>query len=222
MIEIEEKELEKLKASIATSVEKIAALTSSVTSLTENNSTLLEEKLVAKTAAQAATDDAAKKSGDIETLEASWGNKLTAAVGEKQSEIDTRNSIIAKMTSGAAATAIANEIALDGCVDAVLPHIKLRLTTEIVNGVAELKILDASGKISALTLDELKTEISNLKFLAPVIKGSNANGNGNPGSGEGGTNTKKFSELSGAELKVIRDNDVEEYNRLKKEYDAGI
>lgn len=221
-IEIDDAKLAAMEKSITDSVAKIEALNSSVTNLTDNNATLLEEKRVAKEAAQAAIDEAAKKSGDFDTLEASWQGKLTTAVGEKQGDIDARDSIIAKMTSGSAAMAMANEIALDGCVDAVLPHIKSRLTTEIVNGAAELKILDAEGKPSAQTLDELKTEISNLKFLAPVIKGSNANGNGNPGGGEGGKTTKKFSELSGAELKAIRDNDVAEYDRLKKEHDAGI
>lgn len=51
-----------------------------------------------------------------------------------------------------------------------------------------------------------------------LVDGSKASGGGAPGSNGGGAVTKKFDQMSGAELKELRANDPDGYQRLRDEY----
>lgn len=51
-----------------------------------------------------------------------------------------------------------------------------------------------------------------------LVDGSKASGGGAPGSNGGGAVTKKFNEMSGAELKDLRGKDPETYKRLSDAY----
>ena len=51
-----------------------------------------------------------------------------------------------------------------------------------------------------------------------LVDGSKASGGGAPGSNGGGAVTKKFDQMSGAELSVLRKEKPDEYTRLRDEY----
>lgn len=51
-----------------------------------------------------------------------------------------------------------------------------------------------------------------------LVDGSKASGGGAPGSSGGGAVTKKFDQMSGAELKDLRAKDPDAYQRLRDEY----
>jgi hypothetical protein len=75
---------------------------------------------------------------------------------------------------------------VQGSAKALLPHIERRLSVEQRDGKPVVVVLDAQGKLSAATLDELKAEIANDAAFAPLIAGSKASGGGAGGAGGGG------------------------------------
>lgn len=154
--------------------------------------TLLTEKKTEKDRADKAERDLAKakqqkaaEEGDIDALNASWQEKLDAALAEKDGEIESRDRIIRSTTSKAKAIELATTLAVPGSADVLLPHIEGRVRTEIKDGEATIVVLGHDGKPSALTLEELGKEIANDKRFAPIIDGSKATGGGANGSGGG-------------------------------------
>lgn len=146
-------------------------------------------------AARKAAEEAAKKSGDVEALEKSWSEKLSASEAAHAESEATYKGMINDLTVGAAATTMAAELALDGSAEVLIPHIKSRLTMELRDGKPTVKVT-VDGKPSALSLDDLKKEISESKAFAPIIKGSNSSGGGvNTGQGKGGAKTMKRSDF---------------------------
>lgn len=136
-------------------------------------------------AARLATEEAAKKSGDIAALEKSWGEKLAAEVATRDGQLTAYQATISNMTAGAAARTMAAELSLPGSADVLLPHIERRLKVEMTDGAPLIRVLDKAGKPSAMSIDDLKKEISAEKSFAPLLVGSNASGSGNPGSKDG-------------------------------------
>jgi hypothetical protein len=154
---------------------------------------LLGEKKTAKaeaTAAKKLVDEAAHKAaetgGDIEALNASWQKKFDDQAEASALSDSTKDKALNTITVGAAANSIASELSLKGSESVLLPHINRRLKVELVDGVAKTIVLDANGKPSAQTIDELKTEFRNNAAFAPLIAGSNAGGGGTGGENNGG------------------------------------
>ena len=137
-----------------------------------------KHRKAAEDKAREAAEEAAKKSGNVEALEKSWKDKLTQAEQAAQDKIGNLQGAITKLTTGATATTIANELAVQGSAKALLPHIQARLTTEYVENQPVVRVLDANGKPSALSLDELKEEIRKDAAFAPLLAGSKASGSG--------------------------------------------
>lgn len=96
------------------------------------------------------------------------------------------------------ATTIANELALQGSASVLLPHVRARLAVDYVDGQPITRVLGADGKPSALTLDELKQELSANEAFAPIIAGSKASGGGAGGSngGRAAPSTSNRSKMS--------------------------
>ncbi len=154
---------------------------------------LLAEKKAAKKAAEeaeaarrVAEEEAARKNGDVEALERSWAAKLEKRERELAGQIDTLQGSITTMTVDNVAVRLANEIAVPGSADLLIPHIKSRLAAEQRDGQFVTVVRDAAGKPSAATLDDLKTEFTTNPAFAPVIVGSKASGGGASGGGHGG------------------------------------
>ena len=192
-MEIDEKEFKKLQSDLADSLEASKALQVSVTKLEDNNKALLKEKSEAKTATQQAIEDAAKKSGDVEALEKSWQAKLIAETDPMKVTIDNQAKIISGMTSGAEASNMANELALKGSESVLLLHIQNRLSTEMTDGAPITRVLDINGQPSALSLEDLKKEISANPAYAPILVGTKASGSGNVGNKGGGADQKTIT-----------------------------
>ncbi|MFJ4543021.1 hypothetical protein ACIP1X_05375 [Pseudomonas sp. NPDC088885] len=158
---------------------------------------LLGEKKAAEKKAREAEDaarlereEAARKSGNVEELERSWTEKFTRREAELngmlEQERGTLSGQIRDLTVGRTATDIASALAVQGSAKALLPHIERRLSVEQRDGKPVVVVLDAQGKLSAATLDELKAEIANDTAFAPLIAGSKASGGGAGGAGGGG------------------------------------
>ena len=200
---------------------KVELLTDSVTKLEHNNQHLLNEKKEARKKAEQAeiekqeeAQKLAKAAGDLEAYEKSWSEKLNKINSSHETEVNELKNLITSVTSGKAATDLANKIAVQGSAIVLLPHIESRLTTEIINGKPETKILDQDGKISALTLQDLEDEFKTNPAFAPLLLGSKSNGSGNISNNEANTH-KKFSEMSSAELVQLHRTNPEKYQQLK-------
>lgn len=144
----------------------------------------------AEEAARLEREEAARKSGNVEELERSWSEKYNRREAELngmlEQERGTLSGQIRDLTVGRTATDIASALAVQGSAKALLPHIERRLSVEQRDGKPVVVVLDAQGKLSAATLDELKAEIANDAAFAPLIAGSKASGGGAGGAGGGG------------------------------------
>jgi len=158
---------------------------------------LLGEKKAAEKArkdaeeqARVEREEAARKSGNVEELEKSWSEKYSRREAELngmlEQERGTLSTQIRDLTVGRTATDIASALAIPGSAKALLPHIERRLSVEQRDGKPVVVVLDAQGKLSAATLDELKAEFANDVAFAPLIAGSKASGGGANGAGNGG------------------------------------
>jgi len=144
----------------------------------------------AEEAARLEREELARKSGNVEELERSWTEKFSRReaelTGTLEQERATLSGQIRDLTVGRTATDIASALAVQGSAKALLPHIERRLSVEQRDGKPVVVVLDAQGKLSAATLDELKAEIANDAAFAPLIAGSKASGGGAGGAGGGG------------------------------------
>lgn len=172
---------------------QVAELTKGIEALKSKNDELLTETKAAKAAkreaeekAKAEAEELARKSGNIEALEKSWQEKLAKAQAEAQRTIDALQGSITTMTVDNVAVRLANEIAVPGSADILIPHIKARLAAEQRDGQFVTVVRDAQGKPSAASLDDLKTEFTTSPAFAPVIVGSKASGGGAGGGSKGG------------------------------------
>lgn len=177
-----------------------------------------EKRKQAEEAARKAADEAARKNGDVEALEKSWQEKLSKREQELLAESAGLAAQVRELTVGRTANEIAAELAVSGSAKALLPHIQQRLSMDIRDGRPAVVVLDANGKPSAATLDELKAEFASDPAFAPLIVGSKASGSGAAGAKPGGGAVKRFNEYTGAELAAIRKSDPAKYERLKSEF----
>lgn len=182
---------------------------------------LLDEKKEEQRKARENADKAAKAAGDIEALEKSWGERLASETGGLKSEVSKRDAQLAKLTVGRAATEIAAELAVVtngvSSAKALLPHIERRLQMEMVGDEVRVRVLDANGKPSAMTIDQLKDEFRNDAVFAPLIQASKAGGSGaDGGKGNGGGGAaKSFNDLTEKERTELWRRDPAEFNRQK-------
>jgi rRNA maturation endonuclease Nob1 len=149
-------------------------------------------------AARKAAEEAAKKSGDIAALEKSWSEKLAQQLAETEGkykgELESLTGDINRLLIDNVAQGLANQLAVPGSADVLMPHIKARLKTDIRDGKRTTIVVDAEGKPSAMTLADLAKEISGNKAFAPIVAGSKASGGGAAGGkGGGATDTKTIS-----------------------------
>jgi len=172
---------------------QVAELTKGIEALKSKNDELLTETKAAKAAkreaeekAKAEAEELARKSGNIEALEKSWQEKLAKAQADAQRTIDALQGSITTMTVDNVAVRLANEIAVPGSADILIPHIKARLAAEQRDGQFVTVVRDSAGKPSAASLDDLKTEFTTSPAFAPVIVGSKASGGGAGGGSKGG------------------------------------
>ncbi len=144
-------------------------------------------------------EENARKNGNIEALERSWQEKLTKREAELLEQSKALESQVYQLTVGQTASTLANELAVSGSSNVLLPHITGRLQVETVDGQVKVRVLDAQGKPSAATIDDLKKEFRDNPAFKPLIAASHASGGGANGANSGGGAAKKPSEMSLAE-----------------------
>ncbi|MGO5535739.1 hypothetical protein PGK06_011035 [Acinetobacter baumannii] len=148
-----------------------------------------------KEAEEQAALEHARKKGDIDALEKSWGDKLAARETELLNEKQSLEAQVYKLTVGSKATELAAKLAVPGSDSVLLPHISNRLQVETVDGEIKIRVLDLQGKPSALSIEDLEKEFRANEAFKPLIRASNASGSGASG-GQGGGATKKPSEMT--------------------------
>lgn len=173
-----------------------------VAGLKAKNAELLAESKANKAAAKKAKEEAdaaaleaAQKTGDTATLRTSYEAKIAAREAEIAAKLSSYESNINSLTVGQTATSLAASLAIPGSADVLLPHIRNRLSVEYKDGVPVTVVKDASGKPSAMTVEELKAEFLANPAFAPIIAGSKASGGGASGGGRanGGAGAKTVS-----------------------------
>lgn len=183
-----------------------------------NRDALLEEKKEQQRIAQEAelekkrlAEEAARKNGDLEAIENSWREKLINTEQELKSKYDSAQKRIHELTVGRTAQELAGKLAKPHAQRLLAKEINERLTLD-ENG--SVRVLDAQGKPSALTIAELETELRNDVTYQDIILINNSSGGGATGGGFGGGATKKPNEYSVQEMKELRASNPELYNQL--------
>lgn len=142
-----------------------------------------------------------KKEGD-DPLDKKWQAKLQKRESELNGQIEKLQTEIQRITVDTLAENMAKE--LSDSPNLLVPHIKSRLTMEMVDGKATVKVKDPDGELSASTLDELKAEFESSEDFASVIRGSQGSGSGasggKGGGGEGKPSKPDFTKASPKEI----------------------
>lgn len=165
-----------------------------------------------------ADEEAARASGDVTALEKSWKEKRDADVAAETAKRERAEAALKKQLVDNVAQRIANEISTAPSL--LVEIIKKRLAVEIPSDPDSeplTRVLDVSGKPSALSVNDLKQEfIDNTEFAA-IMKGSSASGGGATNQQKGGgapTGKKKLSEMTATEEAQFANENPEEYKKL--------
>jgi hypothetical protein len=167
-----------------------AMIATATTGLRSKVDELLGETKTAKAErekAKAAAEEAARKSGDVQAIEASWQGKFTARETELTGALSQREAMIQQLTAGAAAKDIANELAIPGSARLIEAEVLKRLGVEVRDGEVRITVKDQAGKPSALTVAELKAELAKDPALQPILVGTKGSGGGAAGQSGGAT-----------------------------------
>jgi hypothetical protein len=156
---------------------------------------LNEAKRVAKEAQDkldALGVDAARKAGDIATLEKSWKEKSEAEVGKRDSRIQLLETGLKNAAITEATSKIASKLTEHTSI--LSPHIRSRITAEIdpETGLAVTRFLDKDGKVSALSADDLQKEFAENKEFSAIIRVSKATGGNAGGAGNGANGANRI------------------------------
>ncbi|WP_236203924.1 hypothetical protein [Pseudomonas protegens] len=201
--------------------EDVSGLKSKVEELLAEKKSEADKRKAAEEQARLEREEALRKSGNVEELEKSWSEKYSRReaelAGQLESERNTLQGQIRDLTVGRTATEIATTLAIPGSAKALLPHIERRLSVEQRDGKPTVVVLDQAGKLSATTLEELKSEFTKDPAFGPLIAGSKASGGGAGGAGNSGGAALKRSEMSSvAKREFITANGQDAYLKLPK------
>lgn len=155
----------------------------------------------------------ALKNKDVEKLQKQWLKQKTDMEAAHKTELEARDQKIAKF-EGYTKKQLIDNVALELATQlnpkspkVLLPHIKERLQADLDGDSPVTKILDSSGKVSNLTIDQLKAEFVANKDFAGIIIGSQASGSaGNPkpnGSANNQNSNEKPADLSNLDPKAL-------------------
>lgn len=177
---------------------QLGSLQDTVKKLEENNKALLSEKLEAKRLADEAAEEVARKTGDVKSLEKSWAEKLEA----ERKAADSIRQTLDRVTAGATAATVAAEL-FGEHAELMADHVARRLRTEYADGNPAVRVLDAAGNLTALSVEDLKNEFRNNAKFAPFIVASRANGGGNANQGGGGGGGSGKATMKRADFELL-------------------
>ena len=175
----------------------VAALQKELETIRAHHEKLLGETKAAKAkqreadeAARIAAEEAARKSGDTAALDKSWQEKHAKAESEWKTQNERLNRELQGILVDSVAQKAALEIAIDAeCGELLADKIKGFLSIAERDGKMQTVVVDADGKPSALTVDELKKTLA--EKYPRLVKGS-------PAGGAGGAGFKSAGSASGA------------------------
>lgn len=147
---------------------------------------------------RALAEEAARKSGDIDALEKSWKEKSAGEVKAERDKAAAIHGHLRKMLVETVADKLASETST---VPSLMREAYLkRLDVNLDGDTPSTRVLDAAGKPSALSLDDLKKEILADKTYAPILKGVDSSGGGAGAGrpGAGGFSLKQFKKQDGS------------------------
>lgn len=133
-----------------------------------------------------AEEKARLASGSVEDVRKSYDQKIQKLTEEYEGKLSGLSGQLQGLTVGQTATALAADLAVPGSAKALLPHIRSRLSMEMRDGVPTTVVLDANGKPSATTIEELKAEFAADAAFAPLIAAGKGTGGGAAGGNKGG------------------------------------
>lgn len=142
-----------------------------------------EQKLAEIEAQKASTEEEdLKRRGKIDVLEKSWNDKFASQQSEFEKQIESYKNFIVKSLGDDLAEKMSAEFYPDA-PKVMIPHFRSRISVdfeadETGNIVPKRRILDSTGKPSALTPDELKKEFLSNNEFSGMIKATQASGSG--------------------------------------------
>ena len=188
-----------------------------VSGLKANYARLMDEKKEQQRLAreaQAETDrlaeEAARKNGDIATLEASWQAKFQEREAQLLAEAKSHQDKVLKLTVGSEAQKLAQKLAVQGSSDVLLPHIKHRLYLKDDGSVG---VLDSQGGLSAATIDDLEKEFRTNAAFKPLLAADCGSGGGATG-GFGGGAVKKREDYTEQEMREMLDREPAKFKQI--------
>jgi hypothetical protein len=177
---------------------------------------------------EAARADAMAKAltdGDAKAIETRYKQQMDDLKSRNQIDFDAQKNKYDALVASNKATQknsiisdLVTEMANDKSVKALKALLNGRIDTNPETG--EAIFLDEKGGATSLDAEGFKRDIIADGMYDSLLKSGivTLGGGGLNGGGDGGGTTKKFEELSGAELSAIRKKNPAEYDRLKAAY----
>ena len=155
-------------------------------------------------------EEAARKTGDIATLEASWQAKFQEREAQLLAEAKSHQDKVLKLTVGSEAQKLAQKLAVQGSSDVLLPHIKHRLYLKDDGSVG---VLDSQGGLSAATIEDLEKEFRTNAAFKPLLAADCGSGGGATG-GFGGGAVKKREDYTEQEMREMLDREPAKFKQI--------
>ena len=188
-----------------------------VSGLKANYARLMDEKKEQQRLAREAqaekdrlAEEAARKTGDIATLEASWQAKFQEREAQLLAEAKSHQDKVLKLTVGSEAQKLAQKLAVQGSSDVLLPHIKHRLYLKDDGSVG---VLDSQGGLSAATIEDLEKEFRTNAAFKPLLAADCGSGGGATG-GFGGGAVKKREDYTEQEMREMLDREPAKFKQI--------
>lgn len=148
----------------------------------------------------------------VEQQRASFEKKIEKLQNDYAKERDGLLSHLSKVHRDDVATRLASEIS--DTPELLAPFILNRLKFELGASGPETRVLDADGKLSASTVEELREEFkTNAKFAA-LVRGPASSGGGAHNTPPGASGPKKPEEYTEAERVALHRTNPAEFQRL--------
>lgn len=154
--------------------EDLSGLKAQVASLLGEKKTAQEKQTAAEKAAKEAAEQAARKNGDVEALDASYKAKIAELTDGFNQQLSGYKNTVSELTVGSAAKDIASKV-FGKNASIMLPHVLKRLALEEADGKHSVRVTK-DGQPTAATLEDLQKEFTNNPEYASVVVGSKAGG----------------------------------------------
>lgn len=165
-----------------------------------------------------------RKKGDVEALEASWQTKLERQKTDYEAQVKALTGHLEKVYKQDVAHRLAAEIS--DSPDLLVPLIQARLQFQVGTGGPETRVLDSDGKLSALTIEELRDEFKGNTKYAAVIRGSSASGgaasNGSEKPASGSVSLQQFATMPEAERVKLHQQNPAVFRQLLAQHQESV